>query len=126
MSFFKQKISFSSKFGSLYSVTRNHFLYFLAETLHAIDKSITSKCKFSDLTLLALKFTKYPMSFLEPRVNFSSNFASLFIVTRHNSSVLFHLNLYMLWIKGAHQSVNFQTFDYSCVISPNLYFDFFC
>ena len=28
-----------------------------------------------------------------------------------NSSVLFHLNLYMLWTKGSDQSVNFQTFD---------------
>ena len=31
------------------------------------------------------------MSFLEPRVSFSSNFASLFSVMRHNSSVLFHV-----------------------------------
>ena len=32
---------------------------------------------------------------------------------RYNSSVLFHLNLYMLWTKGVHQSANFQTFDCS-------------
>ena len=30
-------------------------------------------------------------------------------VMRHNSSVLFHLKLYMLWTKGAHQNANFQT-----------------
>ena len=30
------------------------------------------------------------------RVSFSSNFTSLFSVMRHISSVLFHLNLYML------------------------------
>ena len=35
------------------------------------------------------------MSFLEPTVSFSSNFASLFSVMRYNSSVLFHLNLYI-------------------------------
>ena len=40
----------------------------------------TSKCKFSDLPLIALKFTKFLMSFLETRVSFSSNFASLFRV----------------------------------------------
>ena len=29
---------------------------------------------------------------------------------RHNSSVLFHLNLYMLSAKGANEDANFQTF----------------
>ena len=84
---------------------------FLAETLYAIDKSSTSECKFSDLPLLALKFTKFHMSFLEPRAKFSSNFAPLFSVMRHNSSVIFHLNLCMLWKKGSDQIENFQTFD---------------
>ena len=53
------------------------------------------------------------MAFLKPRVSFSSNFASLFSVMRRNSSVLFHPKLYMLWKKGAHQSANFKTFDFS-------------
>ena len=100
MSFFKQKVSFSSKFGSLFSVMRdNSSAFFLPETLYAIDKSSTSKCKFSDLPLLALKLTKFHMSFLEPRASFSSNFSSLFSVVGHNSSVVFHLNLYMRWTK---------------------------
>ena len=84
---------------------------FLAETLYAIDKSRTSKCKFSDLPLHALKFPKFHMSFLEPRVKFSSNFAPLFSVMRHNSSVFFHLNLCMLWTKGSDQIADFQTID---------------
>ena len=29
----------------------------------------------------------------------------------HETSLPFHLNLYVLWIKRAHQSENFQTFD---------------
>ena len=29
----------------------------------------------------------------------------------------------MIWIKGAHESAKFQTFDCSRKISPNLYFD---
>ena len=82
----------------------------LAENLYAIDKSSTSKCKFSDLPLLALKFSKFVMSFLEPRVGCSSNFVSLFSVMRDDSSVLFPLKLYIVWTKGAHQSANFQTF----------------
>ena len=55
------------------------------------------------IAVLALKFTKFLLSFLEQRFSFSSNFASLFNVMRHNSSVLFHLNLYMLWSEEAHQ-----------------------
>ena len=91
---------------------RSFFCTFLAENLYATDKSSTSKCKLSDLPLLALKFTEF-LSFLEPRVSFSSNFASLFNVMRQNSFVRFPLNLYMLWTKGANQGANFQTFDCS-------------
>ena len=104
--FFKQKVSFSSKFGSLFSVMEIILLYIFAKTLYAIYKSGTSKCKFSNLPLLALKFTKFFMSFLEPRVSFSSNFASLFSVMRHNYSVLFHLNLYTLWKNAADRRAN--------------------
>ena len=64
-------------------------LYFFSRNLYAIDKTITSKCKFSDLPVLALKFTKFLKSFLEPKFSFSSNFASLFSVMRHNSSEIF-------------------------------------
>ena len=40
-------------------------------------------------------------------------FLSPFSVMRHNSSVVFHLKLYMPWTKRAHQSANFQTCDWS-------------
>ena len=100
--FFKVWISFQCH-------ERWFFCTFLAETLYAIDKSSTSKCKFSDLPLLTLKFTKFLKSFLEPRVSFSSSFAWLFIVIRHNSSLTFHLNLYMLRTDGAHQIANFHS-----------------
>ena len=62
---------------------------------------------YSDLTLLALKFIKLLMSFLEPRISFSSNFASLFSVMKHNSSVLFHQKFQMLWTKNP---IKFQIF----------------
>ena len=51
----------------------------------------------------------------------SLNFLSLFSVMRDNSPVLFLLELYMIWTKGAHQSATFQAFDCSLEISPNLY-----
>ena len=78
-------------------------LHILAGILYAIDKSSTSKCKFSDLLLLALKFTKFVMFFLKPRASCSSNFASHSRVIRDKSSVLFHAKLYMLLTRGTHQ-----------------------
>ena len=114
MSFFKQKVSFFFQSLNLFSVSWEILLlYFLAETLYAFDKSSTLKSKFSDLPLLTLKFTKFLMSFLEPRVSFHPNFSSLFSVVIHNFSVLFHPNIYMFWIKESNQSANFQTFNCS-------------
>ena len=72
------------------------------------EKSSTSKCKFSDLLLLVLKFTKFIMSLFQPRASFSSNFTPLISVMRDHS-VLFHLKLYMLSTKGTYQSANFET-----------------
>ena len=112
MLFFKQKLSFSSKFGSVFTVMRgNSSVFFQLKLYMLLTKVAHQKCKFSDLSLLALKFTKFPMSFLEPRVNFSSYFASLSSVMRDNSSVLFNLKLYLLRTKGAYQRANLQTSD---------------
>ena len=101
-----------------------HLVYIiLAQTLHTFDKNIPSKCKFSDFSLLKLKFIKVLMSFFKQKVSFSLNFGSLFSVMRDNSSVLFWLKLYMICTKGSHQSAKFQTFDWPHKISPNFYFD---
>ena len=74
MSFLKQKVSFSSKFGSSFSVMRDNYSVRFADPLYVIEKSSTSNCKLSNLPLVTLIFTKFFMSFLEPRVSFSSNF----------------------------------------------------
>ena len=58
---------------------------FLAQTLHTFYKSSPSKCKFSDFSLLGLKFTNFLMSF--------------FSVMRDNSSVLFSWNFICYWEK---------------------------
>ena len=63
MSFFKQKVIFFQSWIILQCHERSLFCTFLAANLYAIDKSGTSKCKFSHLSLLALKFTKFFMSF---------------------------------------------------------------
>ena len=61
----------------------------LVQTLHTFDKNMPSKSKFSDFSLLKLKFIKFLMSFFKQKVSFSLNFGSLFSVMRDNSSVLF-------------------------------------
>ena len=66
------------------------------------------KVQYSDLLLLALKFTKFLMSFFKQKVSFSSKFRSHFSVTRDHSSVLFQLKFQMLWTKVSHQSENFR------------------
>ena len=45
-------------------------------------------------------------------------FCFVFFVITHNSSVNFKLIYFLLWIKGSHQSPNFETFKYSCEIFP--------
>ena len=91
--------------------------------LHTFDEAVPSKCKFSDFSLIKLKFIKFLVSFFKQKVSFSFNFGSLFNVMRDNSSVLFWLKLYTIWTKGAHQSAKLQTFDCLHKISPTLYFD---
>ena len=70
---FRTKSQFSFKvWTTLQCNVRSFFCTFLAETLYALDKSNTSMCKFPDLQLLKLNFTKFLMSFFKPKVNVSS------------------------------------------------------
>ena len=64
------------------------------------------------------------MSFLEPRVSFSSNFASHFSFVRHSTSVLFHLNLYVLWTKVTHESQISRRMTAHMKINQNPYVTF--
>ena len=94
----------------------NHMLFFTTQTLYIL------KWKFLDLLLLALKLTKFLMSFLEPKVSFS-NFAFTFSVQCHetNSSVLFHLNLHMLLLMSFFKpQINF-TLNFTSPFSVMIY-----
>ena len=53
--------------------------------------------------MLRSKFFKFLLSILKRQADSSPNFVSLFSVMKDNSSVLFHLKLYMLSTKGTHQ-----------------------
>ena len=57
-------------------------------------------------------------------VNYSSNFASFFIVMTHKLSVNFELMHLLLWTKGSRQSPNFDTFKCSGENLPNFSCDF--
>ena len=63
------------------------------------------------------------MSYWQVQASFSLNFPSLFSVMRDNSSIFFLVETLDDLTKGARHSGKFQTFDCSCAISPNLYFD---
>ena len=63
--------------------------------------------------MLGSKFIKFLMSILNWQIKSSSNFASFFIVMTHKSPVYFRLVHFLLWIRGSHQSPNFETFECS-------------
>ena len=86
---------------------------FLSSNITYFGQRSQLKSNFLDFWVLESKFVKFLMSVLKWQVNSSSNFASFFIVMTHNSSVNFKLILFLLWIKGFHQSPNFDTFKCS-------------
>ena len=57
LSFFRQQISFSSNFASIFSIMRhNSSVFFLAETLYTFNKRSLSKYKFGEISPEQLKF----------------------------------------------------------------------
>ena len=60
------------------------FCTFLGQTLNTLHNRNKWRCTFLRLS----SFAKF-LSFLKQQISFSSNFASIFRVMRHNSSVLF-------------------------------------
>ena len=106
MSIFKWQLSSSSIFVSFFIVMTHitlhfHDTYHFSLSWHITPLSILSsyifyfgqnnpiKVPFLTLSSLWWKFPKFLMSFSKRKVTFSSNFASLFIVMKDNSSVLF-------------------------------------
>ena len=74
----KTIVNLSRENHSLYQgETISHFMtqvIFSSNITHTFDKSSPSKCKFLDFSLLALKFTKFLISFFKQKVTFSSKF----------------------------------------------------
>ena len=119
-----QRIYFNITFNFLREISpndcryRNHMSFFTTQSLYI------SKWKFSDLSLLALKFTKFLMSFLEPRLSFSPNFASLFSVIRL-TLLYFFISIFICF--GQKDPIKVQIFRLSTVCMkinqiPNVFF----
>ena len=75
---------------------------------HILWTKIVHRNDIFGLWLVRWKFTNFLMSVLQPRVSFSSNFASFLSVMKHNSFVFFRLNLCMLRTKWPDQIAIFQ------------------
>ena len=69
--------------------------------------------------MLGSKLIRFFMSVLNWQINSSLNFRSFFIVMTCNSPVNFKLIHIVLWIKGSHQSPNFNAFECSGENLPN-------
>ena len=109
MSFFKQKKSFSSTFGSLFSaMIDNSSAIFQLNLYMLVTKVAHESVNFQTCHCSHYNLPNWCMSFLKRRASFSSNFASLSSVMRDNSSVLFHPNLQSLSSKRTHQKQIFR------------------
>ena len=67
------------------------------------------KVEIFKISSTRVKIRQIPHVNFELTVNYSSSFASFFIVMTHNSPVNFKLIRFILWIKGSNQSCNFET-----------------
>ena len=68
------------------------------------------------LYILRAAFTDYFKFIASQEMHISQEltfFGSPLSVTRHNSSALFYLKLFILWTKRAHQNSNFRNCDCS-------------
>ena len=93
--------------------------FFKAQTLYTLVKRANERANFLDFRVFESKFVKFLMSIFKWQINSSSNFASFFVVTRHNSFANFKLIHFLLWTKESNQSPNFDTFKCSGENLPN-------
>ena len=93
-------------------------LYFFRSNIDFGQRS-QLKSKWFRLLGIQVKICQIPHVNFQMTSQFLFNFASSFIVTRHNSSVNFKLINFLLWTKGSHQNPNFHFFKCSGGNLPN-------
>ena len=120
MSFLKAQVTFPSNVASIFSaIKHNTPILFLAQTLYTLFNRSPLMCKFLRFQSAWVKIHQIP------HVNFelTSQFLFIFCIILHchdkNSPVNFKHIHFPLWIKGSHQSPNFQAFKCSGKNLPN-------
>ena len=121
MSFFKQKVSFSSKFGSFFSVMRDTPSVIFKLKLYMLFRNVAHQRVTFRLATGHIKIHQIPHAIFGTKSQFLLKLWTLFSVVKQNSFVFYHLNLYMLWAKRSNQSANFQTFVCSHKINQMSY-----
>ena len=87
-------------------------------------KSSPLKCKFFWFSSARVKIRQIPHANFETASQFLFEFCIIFIVMTHYWPVNFKLIHFLLWIKGSHESPNFETFEFSGENLPNSSCDF--
>ena len=103
MSFFKSWVSFSLNFTSPFSVvTHNLSEIFLLKHYMLLTKRAHKYTIFQTFECCNKGSPSSLCHFWNYKVRIHSNFASLFIVIKDNSSVIFKVKPHILWTKIAH------------------------
>ena len=89
-SFFKQKVSFSSKFGSFFSVMRDHSSVLFRLKLYVL------KVQIFRLATACIKIHQIPHVIFGTKSQFFFKLCITLQCHKNSSAVVFHLNLHML------------------------------
>ena len=92
------------------AIKHNSTILFLAQTLYTLLKRILLRSTLLRFLSARVNIGQIPMSISNWLVNSSSNFASFFIVTMHNSPLSFKLIHFRLCIKESNESPDFESF----------------
>ena len=113
-SFWKEKmIPLQILYPSWVSQNITSLYFFSSNDIYFAQKKHIKAKIFGTVKFLGQNLRNCPQSILKWQVSCSSNFVLFFIVMTHNSSVAFKPLVFLLWIKGSHQSLDFETFKCS-------------
>ena len=111
LSFFKAQVSSSTNFASFFNVMTHTPLYVFGSNIIYFPQEQHIKLQIFRLAAACIKIHQITHVIFGTKIPFlSSNFRSLFIVIRHNSSVPFHLKPYLLQTKRGPSKSRFSCF----------------
>ena len=110
MSFFKENVSFSSKFGSLFSVVRDNSSVFLSQYYITWRKKSLKVQIFNNFECSS-EIKQILKSFMKPQVTFPSKFGSIFSIMTHDSPVFFLAQILYTMAKKSPIKCKFWNFE---------------